>query len=500
MSEEKQLVEEFYTHLIRQGSLIKVSATGTIRIDEEVINSKNALMWLQGKIRNTPQFTPLLLQEIPQFLAHLRVTHAVAIRSRPTYDEVEIRHYDYTGLIPFQSVTDSNRYAIFDTLTSSVMDLDFKTFKEAMERVEPIRGRIEFNPYFPQPITFREDQYGRPCNYLNIYKKPEWQDDKNLINPEEESFSIPPIFDRFFKQLFPREDAREYVLDWLHYALTDRCETYLVLNGAKGIGKNIFSEYICKGLMGANNHKMAQTGALETNFGALLKDCRMIILDEVRVDTAEKVNRLKRFVNEDQMLEFKGVDVDATTKTFNSFIISNNLQDDMKAISWDDRRFSVMEMTKEKLRDSWKDREIRAVVDACQDMDIMREFGYYIMYRKPKTSKYEPFKKDHFYALCYNSFTEWQKVIIDLATSKLFREISHADLKKEYRKRTEGTRLPSYSKIKDFIENYRHLGVHSIGDISRQTHDAWIIELSEEFCGEDSQLLGEDLSGEDLLA
>lgn len=497
LTPEEQLVADFYSHLREEGSVIKVSTQGSIRVDEELIKPNQALQWVQSRVKDREELRPLLLMEVPKMLAMFRVAHARFMRNTPQYDDVRLQHYDYEGLIPFQSVTDAKRFALFDTKTNSVMDLDYATFKESMgTRVEAIRGRIEFNPYFPQPISFRPDQYGRPCNFLNTYKKPEWQDSVTLDSSEIKNMKPNPLIIEFLTHLFPDSDSFRYVLDWLHFALTDRCEVYLVLNGAKGIGKNIFSENLCKALMGNNNHKMAHLGALETNFGALLKDCRMIVFDEVRVDTAEKINRLKRFVNEEQMLEFKGVDVDATTKTFNSFIISNNSKDDMRAISWDERRFAVPDLTKVKLRDVWSDTKIGRLIEVLSDLSEMRRFGYWIMYRKPTHSKFDDFKKNHFYDLCYNSFHEWQKVIIDLATSKTLSEITSTDLKREYRKRTEGTRLPAYSKIKDFIDNYRHRGEFSIGTLHKVGVE-WTIALSEEFVGEENFL---EYDEEDLLA
>lgn len=492
------LVIRLYHSLKSQGAFIKVSSAGVVSINDERIPSKNVLQFIQGISRTSPEFSDLLMAEPSAFLSAFRIVHSQAIRARPEFAQEEVRNYNYSGLIPFQSVTDASKFILFDTTQGKVMDLDFKTFKENRDTagIDPIRGRIEFNPYSPKTIDFREDQYGRPCNFLNTYKKPAWQEDREITDREISSFKAPQIFVDFMLHLFPDKDCRTFVLDWMHFALTDRCETYLVLNGAKGIGKNLFSESLCKSLMGSNNHKIAQPSALTSDFNALLKDSRMIVFDEFRVDSAEKVNKLKRYVNEEQMIERKGVDVDATTKTYNSFIISNNDMADMK-ISWDDRRFSVADLTKEKLRDAWTKEKIEEFLEFCADDELMKQLGYSLMYRKPRHTKFDDFKGKHFYDLCYSSFAEWQKVIIDLASTKQYREITNLDLKKEYRKRTDNTRLPSFIKIKDFVENYRHLGEYSLGECYKQTSDVWTIALSDQFAG------GEDFvtdNHENLLA
>ncbi len=481
-----ELVEELYHQLKGQGAFIKVSSAGMVSVNDEKIPSKDVLRFLQNICRTSPQYQDLMMSDPSAFLSAFRIVHAQSSRARPEYDRVEINNYNYNGLIPFQSVTDATKFILFDTTTSTVMDLDFKTFKENRDTagIEPIKGRIEFNPYQPKPLDFRNDQYGRPCNYLNTYRKPEWQEDREITKVEATDCQPPQIFVDFMVHLFPEKECRTFVLDWLHYALTDRCETYLVLNGKKGIGKNLFSENFCKPLMGVNNHKVAQPSALTSDFNAILKDSRMIVFDEFRVDTPEKVNKLKRYVNEEQMIERKGVDVDATQKTFNSFIISNNDMADMK-ISWDDRRFSVGDLTEKKLRDVWDDKKVNEFLDMCNNMTLMKRVGYWLMYRVPQYTKFDAYKGKHFYALCYTSFSEWQKVIVDMATSKMYKEVTNIDLKKEYRKRTEASRLPSYTRIKDFIDNYRHDGQHSLGVLFKTTSEGWTLSLADTFACED---------------
>lgn len=490
----KTLVETLYRELKDEGAHIKVTPSGMVSINEEKLPSKNVLTFLQGRCRVKPSYNPLLLMETTAFLAHFRVIHAQAVRTVPTYDEVEVNNYNYDGLIPFQSVTDASKFVVFDTREGSVTDLDYATFKQNRDtaRIEPIKGRIEFNPYIPKPIDFRNDQYGRPCNFLNTYKKPEWQFTHELPVNEIGNYKPNPLFKEFMRHLFPEKRCREAVYDWLHFALTDRCETYLVLNGAKGIGKNLFSENFCRPLMGVNNHKIAQPSALTSDFNALLKESRMIVFDEFRVDTPEKINKLKRYVNEEQMIEQKGKDVDATTKTFNSFIISNNDMADMK-ISWDDRRFSVADLTKTKLADVWTTAKIDELINLFKDTNEIRAIGYWLMYRKPTNTKFYYYRGSHFYALCYSSFAEWQRTIVDMALSKQFVELTNIEVKKEYRKRTETNKLPSFAKVKDFIDNYRHNGELPLGEFMKQSGDSWIIALNEAFTSKEEPINVEEI-------
>ncbi len=497
-NEEKprELIGAMYDELVEEGSLFTVSRGGHLTINSERITANNALQFLQGRCRKSPALNPLLLMEPVAFLALFRMVYTrkqTEAKTLPEFEDVQLRNYSYQGLIPFQSVTDGGKFVLFDTHTSEVTDLDYVSFKMNKEHanIEPITGRIEFNPYNPKPLSYKHDRYGRPTNFLNTYKKPAWQDKGVLPESEIPHMVPPPLFLEFMRHLIPSTVCREYVYDWLHYALTDRCETYLVLNGAKGVGKGILAEHFCKTLMGANNHKMAQPSALDSNFNALLKECRMIVFDEFRVDSPEKVNKLKRYVNEDQMIEHKGMDVGETTKTYNSFIIENNDVADMR-IQWDDRRFSVVDLTKVKLQDIWPEHKRAELFKLVNDPEAVRAIGYWLMYRKPHHTKFDAWAGEHFHELCYSSFSEWQRIIVDFATSCKFEEIRSTDLKKEYRRRTEASRLPGFSKVKDFIENYRHKREYSLGEISKESHEVWSIQLAERFTPQetDERLLG----------
>lgn len=476
------LCREAIEHLKNSGRRVEITSSGKIKIDGEAINNNSVFGFIQTLALENVKFQPLLLTPMPEVVNSFRIILVSVAKERPQYTQVPIQSYDYSKYIPFQSITDGGKYIIFDTETNKITDLDYSVFKSNPEtsKMEVVRGRIEFNPYSPKPLEFKEDAYGRSCNFLNTYNKPSWQYSENIGVDKGGEYKPSPLFFDFMAHLIPDSGCREFVFDWLHYALTDRCETYLVLNGAKGIGKNLFSEHLCKPLMGPANHKIAQPSALTSDFNAILEDSRMIVFDEFKVDSSEKINKLKRYVNEEQMIEKKGIDVAATTKTYNSFIISNNDMTDMK-ISWDDRRFSVIDLTKVKLRDAWKEKDIDALIALFENDDNMRDIGYWLMYREPKYSKFDAWKGKHFYDLCYSSFTEWQKVIIDLAASNTLNDISAADVKREYRKRTEASRLPSFVKVRDFIENYRHEGQHRLGTLVASTADNWYISLDDMF-------------------
>ena len=225
----------------------------------------------------------------------------------------------------------------------------------------------------------------------------------------------------------------------------------------------------------------------------------MIVFDEFKIDDDDKVNRLKRYINAEQMIERKGVDVGKTQTTYNSFIISNNGLHDFR-IYWDDRRFSVADMTAIKLEEAWSKEKIKELVDAVSDPEspIIREFGYWLLYRRPMVAKdnFYAFKGRHFYKLCYATMTDWQKLIVDEITSKNHEEISEGDLKMAYKNRTGGQgRLPQPTKIEDFLQNYKHEGKHYLGELRREGK-GWNILINEAFRAPENE---ESVEVEDFL-
>lgn len=480
-----------------------------LQANAEVKMTKAGLLYINSQRAThtnvTAVFGPLFFQETfkrfqplithapsPVYFFEAFRVHLKAFLSKSKYSEytvmAEVENFTYDGFIPFVSVYDSNQVLFFHSRTNKIAELDWKTYlmtTDKEKQLTPVRAVIEFNPYRPEQIYKQDSGYGKECSHINTYKKPEWQLARELSDVErKENAKLPAILNDFFTHLFPDEMCRNYIFDWLHYAITLRCETYLVLNGAKGIGKNILSNNICMGLLGKDNHKIAPPGALISTFNAMLTKCRMIVFDEFKIDDDEKINLLKRYINTDQMIEYKGVDVAKTQVTFNSFIICSNSLHDMK-IAWDDRRFSVADITGVKLDEVWTKERVKELVDLTSDPEspMMRHFGYWLLYRIPVVAKdnFHVFKGAHFYKLCYATMAEWQKLIIDEVTQKGYEELDEGTLRMAYKDRTGGKgRLPQPTKIEDFLANYKHEGKFYLGEL-RRAERGWSIIVNDKF-------------------
>jgi hypothetical protein len=207
----------------------------------------------------------------------------------------------------------------------------------------------------------------------------------------------------------------------------------------------------------------------------------MIVFDEFRIDEEDKINKLKRYINKDQMIEHKGKDVGRTTETYNSFIISSNSLADIK-IAWDDRRFSVADIAEKKLDELWTQEKINQLIDAVKHEDSieMTNFGYWLLYRKPEGTEFTAYKGKHFYKLCYSSLPEWSKVIIDEITSGLYDSIDDISIKTAYKDRNPLGRFPQTHKVDDFLKNYKHDGKEYLGELVRDGK-GWHIRLPDAF-------------------
>jgi hypothetical protein len=322
---------------------------------------------------------------------------------------------------------------------------------------------------------------------VNLYIPPQWRFKPDPNKP------CPDIIKRLLVHLFPVYSDREYVKDWLYNATVMRNETYLVLNGAKGAGKGIFAT-LCKSLVGRTHYTEAPESFLDTQFNSVLDKKRMLALDEFKVDKARHT-KLKRFINKYQNIEKKGMDANESSETHNSYLIMNNDESDMY-LEHDDRRFSVPEISSDRLETSMSEEEITSLVRQLEDEEsqIVYEFGYYIFNRGAK--KHDPFsvlKTPKFHRLVYTSLVQWQKYLVDFLTTTKDHSVPLSKLRRVAEK-GEGKRpvtLPQASKVADFLNSYYHKGKCRLGSIEEDV----ITVLGDNFVEE----TGEEDNGSDYL-
>lgn len=509
-AENNALLNELCQKLLNTTE-IRITNSGALYVDSIKWDHKNVEKQLAElfSYSGNSKFRPLLFCFTPSSRILDVIKRCIRVlqhtmKSESLKGSGDIRSLDLTRYRPIVSMDEGGAVSFINTATMKVVKMSVENYEKYVPkeyRQEAIFGKVVFNPYVPLEV-YLDTIDGQKVTCANLYQKPEWQLDRELKPEEIASYShCPKVIKRFMETLFPDIESREFVFDWLHHAFTSRSETYLVLNGAKGIGKGIFTDHLCKALMGKDNHKLAAPGALESNFNSMLENCRMIVFDEMPINDSDKIAKLKKYINTDQAVEKKGKDVGATITTYNSFIISSNHVTDMR-IEWDDRRFSVMDMTDKKLTEQWTKDEIEELIQAIDDSscEVIRAFGYWLMYRIPKDNRFGIYKGKHFYKLCYASLPEWQRLIIDEVTSGIYEVIDDVTLKMKFKDRSPMGKFPANtSKVEDFIKSYMHEGKYSLGSIVRTENGGFDIVVSDHYYqGRDSTGI-EFVSAESLL-
>jgi len=352
---------------------------------------------------------------------------------------------------------------LYDLRRKRISDISWCAFrtKYHKDEVAALRDSVDYGHFFfhpnkPHLEVIEED--GDSIWHVNTYIRPLWLDNK----PSQDC-KIPPRIDFLLDHLFPCPQSRQYALGWLYNAITARNETYLVLNGRKGIGKGLF-EKLVMALVGSENSAIPSHGFLNKEFNSIMRNKRLIILDEVKM-TTENLDKLKRYINDRISIEAKGSDASSHEENFCSFIISNNKMTDT-LIEYDDRRFSVVDVTTQLLTKQMSLESIRNLDHEFMqdDSEEIAEFGHWLLESfSPLISTHEVYKGETFWKLVYSGLLEWQKMILDDALlgssdSVEIRSYRSTKLLKQ------GVKFPTNAdKIQDFLENYRHLGKIYIG-------------------------------------
>lgn len=414
--------------------------------------------------------------------------------------DVELPMYriDRDALIPiFNIESEKEEVIMFDMNTNRISEVSYQSWLRGLgeERGTYLNTRFRdakfvYDPYNIQPFKMDETLE------VNLYIPPKWRldevEDPHLIK-------CPKLVRDFFQHLFPDDEQRALAFHWCHIALTGRNEAALTLVAHKGIGKGILHELL-SAVVGQENSDIVPESFFRSDFNSILLNRRLLLVDEKRVGKAEHT-RLKRYMNDTQNIEKKGVDVRNKQRTYNNFIIACNDVSDMY-LEFDDRRFTVLEPTTTPLLHFWDESKIDEFSRLIrEDEEMIRDFGYWLLYhgKMEGRGETEVFKGPRFYEIVYNSLREWQKFILDkvIEEGRKYYPIRH--LRKDFKKEVgEKSRIPSTTKIDDFLKNYLHLGEYPIGKIG-ESDEGPAIYVNEYFVKEDLDFFGDEEDDEDFL-
>lgn len=323
-------------------------------------------------------------------------------------------------------------------------------------------ARFDYNPRrFERTYTEKIGHEEIPC--LNTYLPPSW------MEVEVENPQIPPLIDKFMRHLFPIDDERDYVYDWLHKSLTDRAYVYLLLNGEKKTGKNTF-KFLFKALHGITNSVDGKKSTLTTQFNGQLSECRAIIFDEIKYSEEEE-NIMKEIQNDNVAIERKGVDATRGGKIHCSMLLLNNDAKD-NYISVDSRRFSPMSVTDVPLLKAMTEEEISEMVEKVKedspdyDPQFLANFGHWILEhgRNYKWKKEQEYIGPKFYELVQTSLSEWRrftlKVVEDVRKSGSGHRYRLSEIEEKFYKKLgtkSAKKYPDYGRVINFLKHYRDI-------------------------------------------
>lgn len=400
---------------------------------------------------------------------------------------------DRSVFIPINDLKNGETF-LYSNTTKQMSDMSLKAWEKKIPKEElkyvydNMRDAIfEYDPYNIEsfvPVDFE----GQQVLKVNTYRPPKWRS-YLFFDPNNQFLECPDFIWEVLIHLFPDEKCRKFVIHWLYTALVGRNETYLVLNGKKGIGKGVFC-LLARMLVGRENFTEAPDSLLSTHFNSALDKKRIIVMDEFKVGKSEHT-KLKRYINKFQNIEKKGVDADKATEIYNSYIIQNNDVTDMY-IESDDRRFSVVDISSIPLTKSINKEKLDKLVKRIEEEEerLAYDFGnwIYLQGKDLELDSFSVWRGEKFFELAYSSLYEWKKFLVDKITSREESEYALKSLKREFIKvHGKFSRFPlKNKKIEDFLNNHTIDGETTIGFMEKKDGEHFVI-CSEEFCPEGNE-------------
>ena len=285
---------------------------------------------------------------------------------------------------------------LVNPVTGQTLKIDLKNIRSVL--------RGEFDPYIrtekiiasilyePHRHAFLWSESNGLYSY-NSYQPPLWKKDLFLDGKLEAKDSLPEIYQLFLNQLLANhEESFEYLLDWLALSLQGRNMTILTAIGEEGIGKGILGE-IMEDLHGKGNFIKVRDTVFKEKFNAPFENRTLVYVDEIKITDRTSLDRIKDVVNWQIEIEKKGIDP-KSVKNHASFYLSSNSFDAIP-IDAGQRRFSIIQLTDTKLKDSelgqnWPN--IQLLVDELRSSENIALLAMYLLNRKVDQKRMlEPF-------------------------------------------------------------------------------------------------------------
>lgn len=484
---ELSLDKKIYNH-IHENYLASIAlAKSKLRIDGELKADLSPVINDPGFIKEADAVDFMFLEDRKKKALISKVTKWIREDLLPKDPEVSLPSttIPWRELIPCIDLHDTSRldYIMVDMTTGWISDVTFQAWTKAVPKEERDNYlgscrhvTLKYNPYTLEKFIEKKDK-GYSYLQLNTCVQPDWRYRSDKIG-------ISPIFKEFYEGLFSNRESLEYASAWIYEAIYGRNATYLVLNGRKGIGKNILAT-ACSKMVGIRNYTEAPRSALSKEFNTYLKDKRLVLMDEISFRDNKEKDKLKSYLNTFQAVEGKGKDA-KMIELYCSILLSSNTDKDCN-IEPDDRRFSVMDLTETPLLKRFGEDKVTELTEYIESEDFPLAFNSYLEETKLKDyNPNKPFIGETFKRLCLSSLKVWQIAIYEAITSKDRSRYCIKDLMTPDNERLFPSRFNDYA---NFLDNFTVDGKY-LGHIEReQSVKTSVIIPSKDFLPED----GDDL-------
>jgi len=432
------------------------------------LEGSEAINLIAMSVTDTQEFSRIGRFIFNKLLNGISITKPIASYTLPGSDRLEIVCDSLTGV---NYVVDINSNVLTDIHPNA-----FWSAYTGKERKEIESGKTRnvarciFNPRDSRAY-YTENE----LTYLNKYKRPEWYSSTIMPgHPEEFVALLDHLFVRDQKQI-------DFVLNWIYRLMSSRNETALVLNGVKGVGKNLLYA-VCKALTGPVYCAEAPKKFGVKEFNDILRDKILILLDEHEIKK-EKYNFLKASFNEWQTIEAKGQAVKSTEKVYTNFMIFHNSPSDIY-LENSERRFSVMDITDVKLEEIWSFDKSEMFYKSLEDPSsiVIQEIGSYII-KKCEANKQNPF--DLYLGSKYEEILECHVDVLIHSIIDLIEKddvdfggyLDGSKINKNCYRLLGSKRATKGRKARSMIREYKFKGEYILGDVCTDTMP-WRIKVN----------------------
>lgn len=281
---------------------------------------------------------------------------------------------------------------------------ELETFLSFSERIV----RFDYNPRC-QKIIF-ESETGEYV--YNKYTPSKYLLEHFLNKQSPNEAALPKEFESFVSSLTNgNEEAKAYLLDWMAATLRTKLEKYLILAGAKGVGKGVLTD-ILRSIHGQENFAEAGQKTLKNGFNGHLKDKTLIFFDELQFASgSEEEDAFKLYVNHTMSFQRKGKDEESCENFANVIAATNNVTKVANAIS--ERRYVLMDLNSLTLQEHNPEFFDFVAQGKHLEDSFLQAVADHLFSRKITTDFSADYKSPYSNGIAYQSLPEWQRNFID---------------------------------------------------------------------------------------